>query len=320
MTPATAATAGALRLAAPAKLNLYLHVVGRRPDGYHLLDSLVAFATVGDELTFSPAPDLSLTLDGPFGQRLQADDDNLVLKAARALAAQAGRPIGAAIRLTKRLPVASGIGGGSADAAATLHGLNRLWNLDLSETALTRIGLGLGADVPVCLAGVPSFFGGIGDEIASAGPLPRAHVVLVHPGAPLATATVFQARAARATAGAHYSQPARWTEALPDALALTGMLAKRGNDLTAAAIGLLPAIADVLAALEQQPPCLLARLSGSGATCFGLFAERGEAREAAAAIAAAHQDWWVVATMLTAAPPEIAVIPPVVSQFENWRP
>ncbi len=302
------AAAGALRLAAPAKLNLYLHVVGRRPDGYHLLDSLVAFAAVGDELTLAPAPELSLTLDGPFGRHLDAADDNLVLKAARALAAQAGRTPGAAIRLTKRLPVASGIGGGSADAAATLRGLNRLWNLGLPNSALARIGLGLGADVPVCLAGVPSFFGGIGDDIASAGRLPRAHVVLVNPGAPLATAAVFRARA-QAAAGLHYSQPARWTEAVPDALALAGLLAKRSNDLTAAAVALLPTIADVLAALEQVPACLLARLSGSGATCFGLFAERGEAREAAAAIAAAHPDWWVVATLLAAAPPEISVIP-----------
>jgi 4-diphosphocytidyl-2-C-methyl-D-erythritol kinase len=307
VTPAI--TAGAFRLAAPAKLNLYLHVVGRRPDGYHLLDSLVAFATVGDELTFSLASGLSLAVEGPFGQGLGAGDDNLVLKAARALAAQAGRTVGAAIRLTKRLPVASGIGGGSADAAATLHGLNRLWNLGLPESALARIGLGLGADVPVCLAGAPSFFGGIGDEIAAVGPLPRAHVVLVNPGAPLATAAVFQARAR--AAGAHYSQPARWTDAVPDAITLAGLLAKRSNDLTAAAVGLLPPISDVLAALEQQAPCLLARLSGSGATCFGLFAGRGEAREAAAAIAAAHPDWWVVATMLTAAPPEIAVIPAV---------
>ncbi len=309
MSEATTA-AGALRLAAPAKLNLYLHVVGRRPDRYHLLDSLVAFAAVGDELTLSPAPDLALVVDGPFGDSLDAGADNLVLKAARMLAAQAGQRPGAAIRLTKRLPVASGIGGGSADAAAALRGLNRLWNLGLPERALARIGLSLGADVPVCLAGVPSFFGGIGDEIASAGPLPRAHLVLVNPGAPLATAAVFRAGAQDAADG-RYSQPARWTDAVPDAVALAGLLAKRSNDLTAAAISLLPAIADVLAALEQVPACLLARLSGSGATCFGLFAERGEAREAAATIAVAHPDWWVVATMLAAAPPEIAVVPAV---------
>jgi 4-diphosphocytidyl-2-C-methyl-D-erythritol kinase len=307
VTAAATAAAGAFRLAAPAKLNLYLHVVGRRPDGYHLLDSLVAFAAVADELTLAPAADLSLTIDGPFGGSLGVGVDNLVLKAAHALAARSGRTSGAAIRLTKHLPVASGIGGGSADAAATLHGLNRLWNLGLSGSALAQIGLALGADVPVCLSGLPSFFGGIGDEIQSAGPLPRAHVVLVNPGVPLATAAVFRARAQAADAA--YSQPARWTAAVPDTLALAGLLAKRGNDLAAAAIGLLPAIAEVLAAIERQPPCLLARLSGSGATCFGLFAERGEAREAAAAIAAAHPDWWVVATVLTAAAPEIAVIP-----------
>jgi len=302
------ATAGALRLAAPAKLNLYLHVVGRRADGYHLLDSLVAFAAIGDELTFSPASDLALTIDGPFGGNLGVDDDNLVLRAARALAAHAGRPSAAAIHLTKRLPVASGIGGGSADAAATLQGLNRLWNLGLSGTALAKIGLALGADVPVCLAGLPSFFGGIGEEVAAAGLLPTTHIVLVNPGLPLATASVFRARA-QAAGGTTYSRPARWTSAVPDAVALAGLLAKRSNDLTAAATSLLPVIADVLAALEQQPPCLLARLSGSGATCFGLFAERGAAREAAAAIADAHRDWWVVATTLTSAPPTAATIP-----------
>ena len=305
---AETARAGALRLAAPAKLNLYLHVVGRRPDGYHLLDSLVAFAAVADELTLAPAADLSLAIDGPFGGSLEAGADNLVLKAAHALAAEVGRTPGAAIRLTKRLPVASGIGGGSADAAAALQGLSRLWNLSLPEAALAKIGLALGADVPVCLAGVPSFFGGIGDEVQSAGLMPRAHVVLANPGAPLATAAVFRARALAAGAGA-YSRPARWTEAVPDTVMLAGLLAKRSNDLTAAAIALLPVIAEVLDALEQQPPCLLARLSGSGATCFGLFAERGEAREAAAAIAAAHPDWWVVATMLTAAPPQMSTVP-----------
>jgi len=304
----TSAGAGALRLAAPAKLNLYLHVVGRRPDGYHLLDSLAAFAAVGDELTFLPAPDLALTIDGPFGSSLAVDDDNLVLKAARALAAHAGRMPAAAIRLTKRLPVASGIGGGSADAAATLQGLNRLWNLGLPDTTLAKIGLALGADVPVCLAGVASFFGGIGEEVAAAGFLPNVHVVLVNPNVPLATASVFRARA-QTTGSTTYSAPARWTHAVPDAATLAGLLAKRSNDLSGAAIGLLPVIADVLAALEQQPPCLLARLSGSGATCFGLFAERGAAREAAAAIADAHRQWWVVATTLTSARPEIAALP-----------
>jgi 4-diphosphocytidyl-2-C-methyl-D-erythritol kinase len=298
----------AVRVAAPAKLNLYLHVVGRRDDGYHLLDSLAAFAAVGDELTLTPAADLSLAVDGPFARDLAADDSNLVLRAARALAADSGRKPAAVIRLTKRLPVASGIGGGSADAAATLRGLDRLWGTDLPQERLARIALGLGADVPVCLSGVPSFFGGIGEEIALAGPLPTAHVVLVNPGKPLATAVVFRARAASAI-GSRFSAPDRWVTELPDAVALAGMLAKRRNDLTDAATALLPDIADVLTILEQQPACLIARLSGSGATCFGLFANRGEAREAAAAIASTHPAWWVVATHLTTAAAEIAVLP-----------
>jgi 4-diphosphocytidyl-2-C-methyl-D-erythritol kinase len=203
--------------------------------------------------------------------------------------------------------VASGIGGGSADAAAALRGLDRLWGTDLQHSRLARIALELGADVPVCLAGTPSFFGGIGEEIVPAGPLPPAHLVLANPGKPLATAAVFRARAA--TTGSRYSEPDRWTATLPDAVALADMLATRRNDLTDAAIDLLPEIADVLSIVGQQPACRIARLSGSGATCFGLFENRGAAREAAAAIASARPDWWVVATNLTAASAEIAVLP-----------
>ena len=289
--------AAALRVAAPAKINLYLHVVGRRADGYHLLDSLVAFAAVGDDLAFTPAGDLSLTIDGPFAADLGTDADNLVLRAARALAIAAGRAPAVAIRLTKRLPVASGIGGGSADAAATLRGLGELWNLRLPPDRLQTIALGLGADVPVCLAGLPSFFGGIGDEVAPAPPLPPAAIVLVNPGIPLATAAVFRARAA-----GRYSAPARWTAAVPEVGALATLLAARANDLTESAVALAPVIADVLADLERQPGCLLARLCGSGATCFGLFRDSAAAQSAATAIAAARSTWWVAPTMLQAGP------------------
>lgn len=280
---------------APAKINLYLHVVGRRPDGYHLLDSLVAFAAVGDRLAVTPAADLRLTIDGPFAAGLAADADNLVLRAARALTAEAGRSLGADIRLTKNLPVASGIGGGSADAAATLLALNRLWGLQLSSRRLAEIGLALGADVPVCLVGTPSFFGGIGDEIQAAPPLPSAHLLLVNPGMPLATADVFRARA---RAGRQYSAPARWAESIADAAALAHMLSERSNDLADSAIALMPVISDVLGQIESASACLLARLSGSGATCFGLFANAAEARSAAERIAAARADWWVAATRL----------------------
>jgi len=282
---------------APAKINLYLHVVGRRPDGYHLLDSLVAFAAVGDELTVEPSSTLTLVIDGPFAGNLQADDGNLVLRAARALAANVGVDRGAAMRLTKRLPVASGIGGGSADAAAALLALDRLWELRLPPARLAQIGLSLGADVPVCLAGVPSFFGGIGEEIAPAPPLPPVHLVLANPGAPLATVEVFRART-RGPQGARFSPAARWASPVADAAALAGLLAGRRNDLADAAIALMPPIAEVLALLASRPGCLLARLSGSGATCFGLFAAAAEARKAAAEIAAERPRWWVVATEL----------------------
>lgn len=282
---------------APAKINLYLHVVGRRPDGYHLLDSLVVFAAVGDQLRAAPAADLRLTIDGPFATGLSAGDDNLVLRAARALAAEADGTPGAQIRLTKNLPVASGIGGGSADAAATLQALNRLWNLRLPPKRLAEIGLALGADVPVCLAAKPSFFGGIGDEIERTPPLPSAHLLLVNPGLPLATADVFRARA-RGPAGGHYSAPARWMEPLADVAALAHLLSARTNDLADAAIALMPVIADAMREIDSAPGCLLARLSGSGATCFGLFAGAAESQAAADRIAAARPGWWVAATRL----------------------
>ncbi len=275
----------ALRAAAPAKLNLYLHVVGRRADGYHLLDSLIAFASVHDTLAAAPAEALSLAVTGPFAQALAAESENLVLKAARLLAAETGRAPAAAITLEKRLPVASGIGGGSADAAAALAVLARLWGVPIGEPALMALALRLGADVPMCLNGRAAFAGGIGEELAAAPPLPEAGLLLVNPGVALPTAAVFGARE-----GA-YSAPARFREAPRDAAALAGLLATRRNDLAAAARQLAPAIGTVLTTLAAAPGCLLARMSGSGATCFGLFPSAAAA--AAAAPAVARPGWWV---------------------------
>jgi 4-diphosphocytidyl-2-C-methyl-D-erythritol kinase len=294
-----------LRVAAPAKINLYLHVVGRRADGYHLLDSLVAFTEVGDELTLTPARDLTLTIEGPFADRLVAEPDNLVLRAARALSDLAGAPKGAAITLNKRLPVAAGIGGGSADAAAALIGLARLWRLDLPARRLAEIGLALGADLPACLTGATCFVGGIGERIERAPPLPKVHLVLVNPGTPLPTAAVFRERAVAARDD-EASAAERLSTPMADALALAGLLAKRRNDLAAAATRLAPVIAEVLTELERRPGCLIARLSGSGATCFGLFADRGSAREAAAAIAVERPGWWVTPTLFRQGAPEPA--------------
>ena len=279
---------------ARAKINLYLHVVGRRPDGFHLLDSLVVFAEAGDEIDVAPADDLSLTIVGPFAGKLTADEDNLVLRAARGLRDLAGIAAGAAITLTKNLPVASGIGGGSADAAATLAALMSLWKTAPDRAALDRLALSLGADVPVCLAAKASFMGGIGEEIVPVGALPAAHLLLVNPGIATPTPAVFKAR----TGG--FSAAGRWASPPSDAKALAAALRARGNDLTEAAITVTPAISDVLAAIARTEHCLLARLSGSGATCFGIYAGAAEAEAARRAILATNPGWWAVAAPIAA--------------------
>ena len=275
--------------AAPAKLNLYLHVTGRRDDGYHLLDSLVVFAGACDILRFAPADDLSLTLDGPFAGALADQDDNLVLRAARLLAERGGVAARAAIHLEKHLPVAAGLGGGSADAAAALRGLAALWKLSPGPDELAAMALTLGADVPACLAGRATFMGGIGESLEPPPALPEAHVALVNPGVGLATAAVFGARH-----GA-FSEPARFCEAPVDAKALAGLLAERANDLEGPARRFCPAVATALEALGAEPGCLLARMSGSGATCFGLFADGGAAAAAVRHMAAERPNWWFAA-------------------------
>jgi len=274
---------------ARAKVNLYLHITGRRVDGYHLLDSLVVFADAGDEIALAPADRLQLAIDGPFAAGLDAGPENLVLRAARALQELTGARAGAAIRLTKNLPIASGIGGGSADAAATLDGLCGLWNVAPRRAALLRIAARLGADVPVCLDGMPSFVGGIGEKLVPARGLPPAWLLLANPGVATPTPAVFKAR------HGPFSKPGRWNEPPRDFAALAARLQACANDLTEAAISVTPAIRDVLVALAGVPGCVLARLSGSGATCFGLFADEASARAAEAELRAARPGWWVVA-------------------------
>jgi 4-diphosphocytidyl-2-C-methyl-D-erythritol kinase len=285
---------------APAKLNLTLEVVGKRADGYHLLDSLIAFTDYGDTLIATPADTLSLTLDGPFGGILVGDPmENLVLKAARLLAAEAGVEPRAALALTKRLPVASGIGGGSSDAAATMLALTDLWGLSPAADDLARLALKLGADVPVCLAQRTARLEGIGERITAAPPVPAAPIVLVNPGVGLPTPKVFQARRGDFSPGAGSDGVLAASPA--DAAALARALAPYANDLTAPAVGLLPVIGEVLARLEATGDCLIARMSGSGATCFALFPTDAAASAAAAAIGAARPEWWAIATRLKAA-------------------
>lgn len=264
---------------APAKLNLSLSVVGKRADGYHLLESLVAFADIGDHVTAEAAPAFSLAIDGPFAASLVAGADNLVSRAATLFAERSGRRADVALRLTKNLPVASGIGGGSADAAATLRALSKLWAAPIPADLPAR----LGADVPVCVAGVPAWMSGIGEIVEPAGALPGWGVVLVNPGIALATPAVFKARTGAFSAGGKFAPSL-------DAIAAAG------NDLEAPAIALVPAIADVLAALRALPGIRVARMSGSGATCFALFDRPDDAVQAAKALKEkAPSAWWIAA-------------------------
>jgi 4-diphosphocytidyl-2-C-methyl-D-erythritol kinase len=290
-------TAAGLSRLAPAKINLFLHVTGRRPAqgpqaGYHEIESLVVFAqdaVACDRIAVAASDTLSLTIDGPQGAALAADhDDNLALRAARLLQAMNGK--GASIALTKILPVASGIGGGSADAAAALHALRALWQIEVDDDTLARMAAQLGADVPVCLHGRAAMMTGIGEQIAPLPPLPPFWLVLANPGVALATRDVFSALAGRLG-------PSLPLERRPDSAAdLAILLRARRNDLEAPARFLAPEIDPVLAALKAQNGCLLARLSGSGATCFGLFAEKRDADFAARNLARAYPKWWVAAT------------------------
>jgi 4-diphosphocytidyl-2-C-methyl-D-erythritol kinase len=275
---------------APAKVNLYLHVTGRRDDGYHLLDSLVAFVDIGDRLTVEPAASLSLVVDGPeAGDLVSVGDDNLVLRAARLLAGRAGITAGAALHLDKHLPVAAGIGGGSSDGAAALLALKRLWRISLEDEALYALSARLGADIPACLYGRAVWVGGIGERLEPAGALPEAGILLVNPRTALPTTAVFSARRGP------FGYVGRFAPMPGEASALARALMRRRNDLTEAAIGLVPEIAAVLARLGRLPGSSLARMSGSGATCFALFANRADAEKARALVAAAEPRWWCAA-------------------------
>jgi 4-diphosphocytidyl-2-C-methyl-D-erythritol kinase len=292
-----------VRAFAPAKINLYLHVLGRRADGYHRLDSLIAFADIGDEVTAAPADTLTLTASGPEAEAIAGlGDDNLVLRAARLLAARAGISAGASLRLDKRLPAAAGIGGGSSDAAATLRTLSRLWDHPLDEQNLTALALELGADVPACLAGRSVWVGGIGEALEPAGALPAAGIVLANPRRPLPTAAVFQHRSGL------FSAPGRFAPMPPDAAGLAMVLEARRNDLTEAALALVPEIGAVLERLAALPGALIARMSGSGATCFALFADRAAALTAGQALATVEPGWWSAAGALLPEPLPVAEI------------
>ncbi len=280
---------GAVIEAAPAKINLYLHLLGRRADGRHELDSLVVFADIADRVTVRPAGAFRLCVTGPFAAPLEGSaSSNLVMRAARALAAAAGGRRGAAMVLEKKLPVASGIGGGSADAAAVLRALQRLWRVKLPASTLRAIAEGLGADVPACLAGGALRMTGAGEILVrQPAPTRALPLVLANPGVAVSTAAVF---AGARPPWSKAASPPRCRCSVPE---LAARLARRRNDLEIPAGRLAPEIGGVLAALRATPNCLLARMSGSGATCFGLYATSAAASSAAAILARRNPRWWV---------------------------
>ena len=283
----------AIHRTAPAKLNLYLHVIGRRETGYHELDSLVTFLDLGDSLEVSEASDLTLEVIGPLAAGVPTGEDNLVLRAARALAKAYGVEARARIHLEKRLPSAAGLGGGSADAAAALLALAELWQVPAEPDRLTEIGLSIGADLPVCLRGRSTRMQGIGERLLPAPVVPPCGVILLNPGIPLATGDVFAART-----GA-FSEPAELPSRFADTAVLVASLAACRNDLEAPAKASAPEVGTALATLKALPGARLVRMAGSGATCFALFDNAASAEAALARLELPAAGWWSAATAIS---------------------
>jgi 4-diphosphocytidyl-2-C-methyl-D-erythritol kinase len=287
---------------APAKVNLALHVVGKRSDGYHDLDTLVVFANIGDRVVIAENPErsaVSFAVCGPFSRQLGERSGNLAFRAASTLKFEAGSRAERPVHLTleKNLPVAGGIGGGSADAAAALLGLVKFWNLD-SSIELEKIANRIGADVAMCLASRALRATGTGTQLQTVANVAALPAILVNPGIAVSTAEVF------AALGSKRNTPIGVTSA-PFEIAF---LAALRNDLEVPAIALAPEIAEVLHMAESQPGCLLARMSGSGATCVGLFGTIGEARIACREIRRERPDWWCVATELGSVENRVEII------------
>ncbi len=279
---------------APAKVNLYLHVGPPGPDGYHPLDSLMVFADIGDRLSILTGGEGGLAITGPFADGLPTGPDNLIIRASELLAR--GRSLTFRLGLDKRLPIASGLGGGSADAAATLRLLNEAFELDLPEATLSAIGLELGSDVPACLNGRPAIATGRGERLQPAPRFPDLAAVLVNPGAPSPTGEVYR-EYDKAVSASGANAPL-WPARFESAVAMAEFLRTCRNDLQAPAMALQPAIGQVLRLLAQQPEALLTRMSGSGATCFALCSTPEGAAALAARVAAAQPSWWVAACLL----------------------
>jgi 4-diphosphocytidyl-2-C-methyl-D-erythritol kinase len=282
---------------APAKINLTLHITGRRDDGWHELESLVVFTRSGDTLTLAPGPALGLTVDGPTAAAAGSIEDNLVCRVARSLAARvSGLQLGV-FHLVKRLPVAAGIGGGSSDAAAALRLLARLNGLAADDPRLIAAAAENGADIPVCLGATARMMSGVGEKLGPPLTLPPLPALIVNPGVPLETKAVFK----------RMNLPAGWQNSASahpvftngeSADAVFALLKRGRNDMEDAACVLAPVVSDVLAVLAAARGCKLARMSGSGATCVAVFTDCKHAGRAKKSIRRAHPDWWVKSTML----------------------
>jgi 4-diphosphocytidyl-2-C-methyl-D-erythritol kinase len=293
-----------LSILAPAKINLFLHVMGRRDDGLHLLDSLVSFTDIGDEIKIEPAQGFSFRVKGPFAGDFPqpehsslADSQNIVVKAAYALAHLAGQNLDCEITLQKNLPLASGIGGGSSDAAACLWGLMKFWDISAQAPFIEELLLSLGADLPVCFSCNTARMRGIGEDISPLRKCPEVPIILVNPGQQCSTAEIFKDfiwPEANALKGFE-----RFEEVgFEDVYQLSAFLKTVDNHLYKPALARLPILAELLSALEATEGALISRMSGSGATCFAFYADEDAAQRGAEQIMINHPHWWVKAGWL----------------------
>lgn len=278
-----------------AKVNLTLRVLGRRTDGYHELESLVAFASIADTLTLESGPGDSLEISGPFAGKSGPTNDNLVLKSLAELRRRVAGLVGGRFHLEKNLPVAAGIGGGSTDAAAALRLLARANQLAVDDSRLAAAAQSVGADVPVCVDSKPRVMRGIGEILSPPLDLPQIPAVLVNPGVALTTRNVFEQFKGTAGAAAITDVPAKFEPFIK-------FLKQQDNDLTTAATACAPVVGEVLTVLRNATGSRLARMSGSGATCFALFGSRGEADAVARQLKSNHPGWWAQATTIGAVP------------------
>jgi 4-diphosphocytidyl-2-C-methyl-D-erythritol kinase len=281
-----------MKIPAPAKLNLFLHICGRRADGFHLLDSLYVFTEFGDHVSLRPATNFDLQLSGEFSNAVASGEENIALKAARKLARYANYDSGVSMHLEKNIPVGAGLGGGSADAGAALRGVRDLWNCPVSDSELQELALSLGSDIPACVMSRACQVRGVGEWLIPVFITPEVWVLLVNPRIELLTAQVYR----------NYTGAFRKEISLPERInsfdELIALLTPVTNDLQEPAISMVPDIAKVITAIESTEGCRISRMSGSGATCFGLYESKDALMTAAREVEEAHPKWWCKATKL----------------------